>query len=55
MENINFLVHAEFIVLLVSLLVGFSVLDEKLDKQKARSDRLYEMFIDLLKEEKGKK
>lgn len=29
-------------------------LEERMAKQEARTDRLYEMFIDLLKEEKAK-
>ena len=44
--------HAEFIVLLVTLLGGFYLLDGKIERQSGRTDRLYEMFIDLVKESK---
>lgn len=44
--------HIEFFVLLITLLGGFYTLDSKIDKQSSRTDRLYEMFIDLLKEKK---
>jgi hypothetical protein len=54
METKNWSVHAEFVVIFVTLLGGFFLLDNKIDRvteaQSARSDRLYEMFIDLLKE-----
>lgn len=52
-ESKNWASHAEFIVLLVTLLGGFYLLDGKIDRQSERTDRLYEMFIDLIKE--GKK
>jgi hypothetical protein len=44
--------HIEFIVLLITLMGGFYLLDGKIERQSARTDRLYEMFIDLLKERK---
>lgn len=50
MNDKSWFVHMEFIVLLVTLLGGFYTLDGKIDRQGARTDRLYEMFIDLLKE-----
>lgn len=43
-------IHAEFVVLLITLIGGFYLLDGKIDKQSSRTDRLYEMFIDLVKE-----
>lgn len=52
MENKSWTIHAEFIVLLVTLLGGFYLLDGKIERQSARTDRLYEMFVDLLKERK---
>lgn len=52
MENRNWFVHVEWVVVLVTLLGGFYLLDGKIERQVARTDRLYEMFIDLLKEKK---
>jgi hypothetical protein len=43
-------IHAEFIVLLITLLGGFYLLDGKIERQSERTDKLYEMFIDLIKE-----
>lgn len=53
MEGKNWFVHVEWAVLLVTLIGGFYVLDGKVERQASRTDRLYEMFIDLIKE--GKK
>ena len=54
MENTkSFVTHVEFIVLLTTLLGGFYLLDGKIERQSERTDKLYEMFIDLIKE--GKK
>ncbi len=52
METKNWTSHAEFVVIFITLLGGFFLLDGKIDNQSARTDRLYEMFIDLLKERK---
>jgi len=49
MEKVNWTTHAEFIVLLITLIGGFYLLDGKIDRQSQRTDRLYEMFIDLVK------
>lgn len=53
MEQKNWFVHVEWVVVLITLLGGFYLLDGKVERQGARTDRLYEMFIDLIKE--GKK
>ncbi len=53
MESKNWFVHVEWVVVLVTLLGGFYLLDGKIERQGERTDRLYEMFIDLIKE--GKK
>lgn len=45
--------HVEFVVLFITLIGGFYLLDAKIDRQADRTDRLYEMFIELIKE--GKK
>lgn len=42
----NWFVHAEFVVLMISLLGGFMLLDGKIERQIQRSDRLYEMYCD---------
>jgi len=49
MKN-NWFVHIEFVVILITLLGGFYLLDGKIERQGMRTDRLYEMFIDLIKE-----
>ncbi len=49
----NWTSHAKFIVLLVTLLGGFYLLDGKIERQSGRIDKLYEMFIDLVKEGKA--
>jgi len=48
----NWIAHAEFVAIMISLISGFYLLDSKIERQSARTDRLYEMFIDLLKEKK---
>ena len=45
-------IHAEFLVLLVTLLGGFYLLDGKIERQGNRTDRLYEMFCDLQRQTK---
>jgi hypothetical protein len=49
-ESKTFAAHIEFVVLLVTLLGGFYLLDGKIERQSQRTDTLYEMFIDLVKE-----
>lgn len=43
-------IHVEFLVIFITLLGGYFMIDSKIERQSQRSDRLYEMFIDLLKE-----
>lgn len=56
MENRNWFVHVEWVVVLVTLLGGFYMLDGKIERstsaQSARTDKLYEMFIEIVKERK---
>lgn len=56
MDNKNWFVHVEWVVVLITLLGGFYLLDGKIERstqaQSARTDRLYEMFCDLQKEMK---
>lgn len=46
----NWAIHAEFMVLLVTLLGGFYLLDGKIERQSTRTDTLYVMYCDVLKE-----
>lgn len=48
----NWVTHIEFLALLISIIGGIYILDGKIERQSQRTDRLYEMFIDLLKEKK---
>jgi hypothetical protein len=50
MENKNWFVHVEWVVVLVTLLGGFYMLDGKIERQGVRTDRLYEMWCDTQKE-----
>ena len=45
-ENKHLTSHVEFLVLLVTLLGGFYLLDDKIETQGARTDKLYEMFVE---------
>jgi hypothetical protein len=51
-ESKHWTTHVEFMVLLVTLIGGFYLLDGKIERQSLRTDRLYEMFIDVVKEKK---
>lgn len=44
--------HVEFAVILITLIGGIFTLDSKIERQGERTDKLYEMFIDLLKDKK---
>ena len=46
MENKNWFVHVEWVVVLVTLLGGFYLLDGKIEQQGQRTDRLYEMYVE---------
>lgn len=43
-DNKNWFVHVEWVVVLVTLLGGFYMLDGKIERQGERADRLYDMF-----------
>ena len=49
---VNWITHIEFLALLISIIGGIYMLDGKIERQSQRTDRLYEMFIDLLKEKR---
>lgn len=50
MENRNWFVHIEWVVVLVTLLGGFYLLDGKIERQGQRTDRLYEMWCETQKD-----
>lgn len=50
MEAKGWFVHVEWVVVLITLLGGFYMLDGKIERQGERTDKLYEMFVDNLKE-----
>jgi hypothetical protein len=67
MKEKNWSIHIEWAILMITLIGGVYVIDGKVDKQiselrmetrselsaqVARTDRLYEMFIELVKERK---
>ena len=45
MDTKNWSTHVEFLVLLVTLIGGFYLLDGKIEKQGDRTDRLYEIYV----------
>ena len=50
MENKNWFVHIEWVVVLITLLGGFYLLDGKIERQGQRTDRLYEMYCEIQKD-----
>jgi hypothetical protein len=59
MEIKNWSIHVEFIVIFITLLGGYFMIEQQISTQTARidqincrTDQLYQMFIDLLKEKK---
>lgn len=53
MDTKNWSVHVEFLVIFITLLGGFYLFDGKIERQAQRTDRLYEMFIEVVKERKS--
>lgn len=49
-DSKNWVTHAEFLVLLITLLGGFYLLDGKIERQSQRTDKLYEMFCEIRKD-----
>lgn len=49
-KNNSLASHVEFLVLLITLLGGFYMLDGKIERQSQRTDRLYEMWCETQKE-----
>ena len=50
MNEKNWFVHVEWVVVLVTLLGGFYLLDGKIERQGQRTDTLYVMYCDTQKE-----
>lgn len=42
--------HVEFMVLLVTLIGGFYLLDGKIERQGERTDKLYEIYVNTQKD-----
>lgn len=53
--NQIYLIHFEFITMIITLIGGLYLMDGKIERQGQRTDRLYEMFIELIKENREKK
>lgn len=49
MDNQNWFVHVGFLIVFTTLIIELYLLDAKIERQGQRTDRLYEMFIDLVK------
>ncbi len=49
-DSKNWTTHAEFVILLVTLLGGFYLLDGKIERQSQRTDRIYEMYCEIRKD-----
>lgn len=61
MKAENWSIHAEFIVIFITLLGGYFMIEQQISTQTARIDQintrtdlLYQMFIDVIKENKNK-
>jgi len=50
METKTWGVHAEFAIIFITLVGGFYMLDGKIERANDRTDKLYEMFVDMRKE-----
>lgn len=46
----DWFIHAEFVVLFVTLIGGFYLIDSKIERQGYRTDKLYEMYCQMQKE-----
>ena len=50
MTNKDWIYHSEFIILFLCMIFGFHICGEKISEQLKTTDKLYEMFIDIVKE-----
>ena len=48
----DWLGHIEWVAMMITLIGGFYLIDGKIERQSCRTDRLYEMFIELVKKDK---
>jgi hypothetical protein len=46
MKENHWSIHLEFLVIFVTLLGGYFLIDSKVERQGQQTDRLYEMFYD---------
>lgn len=46
METKGWFVHVEWVVVFITLLGGFYLIDGKIERQGERTDKLYEMFVE---------
>lgn len=44
--------HIEWFTILITIVGGFFLLSGRMDQQSARTDRLYEMFIEVVRDKK---
>jgi hypothetical protein len=51
MEEKNWLIHIEFLIVFITCLMGFYTLNAKLESQIQKIDKQYEIFIDMVKNE----
>ncbi len=49
-ESKHWTTHVEFMVLLVTLIGGFYLLDGKIERQGERTDKLYEIYVNTQKD-----
>lgn len=54
MKTENWSIHAEFVIIFITLLGGFYMLDGKIDRQCQRTDKLYELYVEA-REDSNKK
>lgn len=59
MESKHWSIHVEFLVIFITLIGGYFMIKQdiecqtaRIDQTNTRTDQLYSMFIDLLKEKK---
>lgn len=51
-DKIQWGIHIEFAVLFMTLVGGFYMIDSKFERCHERTDRIYEMFYEIIKDKK---
>ena len=51
-DKVQWGTHIEFAVLFITLIGGFYMIDAKFERCHERTDKLYEMFYEMVKEKK---